>query len=75
MLQKLRVMDHTGDTTREFDTADPVAKEAANALFDEVLKGANKAWKKQPDGTPATQLRKYDPDAGEILVIRPLQGG
>jgi hypothetical protein len=60
------VMDHTGDTTHQFDPTDASAVAEAEKRF-KKLTGAG--------FTAAKRFRSFEPTAEETLFIPRLQGG
>lgn len=74
---KFSIMDQTGHSAEQFDTADKTSLEAAMTRFEELTKGERKftaAARKAP-GEQATVIRAFDQNADEIVFIPPLQGG
>lgn len=69
----IRYLDETGDSCREFDTADTVQLEAAEKLFNEKFPG-KWAFKVNPDKSSEV-LKQFDPTAQEIVISRQLYGG
>jgi hypothetical protein len=63
------VMDHTGDTRHQFDSADPGAVAEAERRFRELT-----AAKRIDDGRSEV-VKTFDPTAEETLFIPRLQGG
>ena len=68
------VMDHTGDTRHEFDSAEAAAVAEAEARF-KMLTGAGFTAAKRLDGGKSEVLRSFDPTAEETLFIPRLKGG
>jgi hypothetical protein len=68
------VMDHTGDTRHQFDSADAAAVAEAEARF-KMLTGAGFTAAKRLDGGRSEVLRSFDPTAEEMLFIPRLKGG
>lgn len=71
----LRVMDHTGDTETPWDKTNPASVETAERMFADLMAKKHIAHKPSGDGSPGTLLKKFDPDAEEIIFNPPLQGG
>lgn len=81
-MAKLRVMDpRKGDTVLEWDRTDEKSVEAAKAEFDRIIGknfGRHVAYKvDSPGGTRRSgePIKEFDPNAEEILMVPPLQGG
>ena len=66
------VMDHTGDTRHQFDTADAQAE--AEARFMQLTGAGFTAAKRLGEGKSEV-LRRFDPTAEETLFIPRLGGG
>jgi hypothetical protein len=72
----LRILDSTGDTTIEWSALDDTVKEA-EATLTKLLASRHLAFAR-PAGAPAdeaVQVKAFVPEAEEIIVVRPLQGG
>jgi hypothetical protein len=68
------VMDHTGDTTHQFDPADAGAVAEAEERF-KMLTGAGFMAAKRLGEGKSEVLRSFDPTAEETLFIPRLKGG
>jgi hypothetical protein len=68
------VMDHTGDTRHQFDSADPGAVAEAERRFRE-LTGSGFTAAKRMDDRRSEVVKTFDPTAEETLFIPRLQGG
>lgn len=74
---KLQVMDHTGHTTIEFDAQTKDGVSEAMERFNELV-GQKKytAGERIPGSDGKFKLtRSFNPDAEEIIMMPPLQGG
>lgn len=74
----LRILDSSGDTAVTWDLADHDTVRAAEELFERLLKTERKIPFARPAGAPAdqaVQIARFDPQADEILFVRPIQGG
>ena len=69
------VMDRTGDTRHEFDSADSKALALAEARFHELTGKGFRAVALGRDGGPGKLVRKFDPQVEQTLFIPQLQGG
>ena len=65
----LAVMDQTGDKRIKWDKDNPASVEKARRKFDN-LKFDGYAFFRAD-----SQISEFDPDAGEILAVPPMQGG
>ncbi len=69
------VMDRTGDTRHEFDSADFKALALAEERFHELTGKGFRAVALGRDGGPGKLVRKFDPQVEQTLFIPQLQGG
>jgi hypothetical protein len=68
------VMDHTGDTRHQFDSADVANVAEAERRFKELTGHGFTAAKRMDDGRSQI-VKTFDPTAEETLFIPRLQGG
>jgi hypothetical protein len=68
------VMDHTGDTRHQFNSADAQAVAEAEERFKVLTSSGFTAAKRVGEGKSEV-LRSFDPTAEETLFIPRLQGG
>lgn len=74
-MSKLEIMDHTGHTTVNFDTADGVALKVASDKFAELV-GGRGFLAYAPDGNGGGRtLKAFDPSVDTIVLRPPLIGG
>ena len=69
------VMDRSGDTRHEFDTADTETVARAEQRFQELTGKGFRAVALGKDGSPGTVMRHFDPTVEQSLFIPQLQGG
>ena len=69
------VMDRSGDTRHEFDTADAEAVTRAEQRFLELTGKGFRAVALGKDGGPGKLMRNFDPTVEQSLFIPQLQGG
>jgi hypothetical protein len=69
------VMDRSGDTRHEFDSADAKAVRVAEERFQELTGKGFRAVALGKDGDPGQLLEKFDPKVEQTLFIPQLQGG
>jgi hypothetical protein len=71
----MHYLNATGDTRTTWDpeNADEVA--AAVAQFDDLKKKGFLAYSVKPGGEPDKLLRRFDPQAGKIIMKPPMAGG
>ena len=74
---KMRILDETGDTTIEWTVDDDKALQRAEALFRQKLNARQMAFSRPAQGTveDAERIFTFDPNAEEIIWVRPIQGG
>ncbi|MFM8302876.1 MAG: hypothetical protein ACKOA9_01050 [Actinomycetota bacterium] len=73
----MRILDSTGDTTVTWAPDDPASLLEAEALFDR-LRSERKIPFARVVGAPAREaerIARFDPDAEEIVWVRPVAGG
>jgi hypothetical protein len=69
------VMDRSGDTRHEFDTADARSVALAERRFRELTGKGFRAVALAKDGGPSKLLGRFDPQVEQTLFIPQLQGG
>lgn len=75
-MSKLQVMDHSGHTTLEFDSATKNGVSEAMERFNELIEKKYTAGKRIAGSDGKFHLiRQFDPAAEEIIMMPPLQGG
>jgi hypothetical protein len=77
---KFSIMDQTGHSTEQFETANKTTLEAAMARFEELTnpeKDARcfRAAARFEPGGEARLVKAFDPSAVEYVFFPPLQGG
>ncbi len=73
-MPKHEILDRSGHTTWEFDTADKISVAEAMQRFDELNAKGYAAVVPSGDGTPGKLVREFDPEA-DMQFIPALQGG
>jgi hypothetical protein len=73
-MAKLRVLNHTGDTTLEWDVKKPASVEVVKAQFDEIIRQGYMAFRVDSPSSGEV-IRSFDPAAKEIIMTAPLVGG
>jgi hypothetical protein len=74
---QMRILDGSGDTVVEWIAGDAVSTAEAAELF-LALQSERKLAFARPVGasaTESTQIKTFDPDAEEIIWVRPIAGG
>lgn len=69
------VMDRSGDTRHEFDSADIAALARAENRFQDLTAKGFRAVALGKDGQRGQLLREFDPEVERTLFIPQLQGG
>ena len=73
----MRILDETGDTTITWAVDDPATIAEAERVFDRLVAQAKIPFAR-PAGSPAGEAEKisaFDPNAEEIVWVRPVAGG
>lgn len=72
----MRKLNHYGDTETRWEPSDKQGTKIARALFDAHLTGGGMAFDVPSDPRePAEVIRKFNPDAKEIVLAPRLVGG
>jgi len=70
---KVRILNREGDSEIQWNKEDPASLEAAKVIVEDLQKQGNAAFAKKNGETAL--VRQFDPDAEEILIVKPLVGG
>jgi hypothetical protein len=73
----MRILDQYGDTAVSWDVRDALSLRSAEALFADLTSRRRVAFARAR-GAPASEtvlLKAFDPNAEEIIWVRPIQGG
>lgn len=70
---KLKVLSPRGDDEIPWLAEDPASAAAAKEIFEAKRSAGCAAFLKVPDGHEL--IKTFDPDAEEILIVKPLVGG
>lgn len=66
----------TGDQRVMWDRTVPDEVAAARKTFDDLMKKGYLAYKAEGKrGSQGEQIRRFDPDAERIILVKPSQGG
>lgn len=72
----MHTLDRTGDQRVMWDAGSKEEVAAARDTFDRLVKAGYLAYKAEgKKGEQGEQIRKFDPDAERIILVRPHQGG
>jgi len=73
----MRIIDETGDTVVTWAADDPATIAEAERIFRSLELERRMAFAR-PEGAPASEAERihaFDPNAEEIIWVRPIQGG
>lgn len=71
----LNVLGSEGDTTLTWDVAKPDTVEEVRAKFDALIEAGYAGFKTDGGDASSEQIKAFDPEARQIVMTRPLQGG
>jgi len=73
----MRILDESGDSTVTWSIEQAATVERAEAVFEQLLAKRRIAFAVPAGGRAedAERIRAFDPDAEEIIWVRPIQGG
>jgi hypothetical protein len=71
----MRILDSSGDTEVLWDVSDDEALAKAASLFGELASEGKLAFERNEPQTTASRVREFNPQADEIIWVRPIQGG
>lgn len=70
-----RIMDHTGDRSAKFATANKNEMRRAMERFSDLTNKGYRAFVPGENGAPGNLIESIDPKAKEIIFIPRLKGG
>jgi len=71
----LRLMSRKGDTAIRWNADDPKSVERARQEFDQFARIGCSFFGRRARSRKTTQIRQFDPNLAEILVVPQLAGG
>jgi hypothetical protein len=71
----MRILNSSGDTEVLWDVSDDEALAKAAHLFDELATDGKIAFERNASERAAARVDAFNPDADEIIWVRPIQGG
>jgi hypothetical protein len=71
----MHVLNGTGDAESTWDPAIPAEVDAARAMFDSLRGRGYLAYTATEGGGKGDILHEFDPEAGRIVMSRPIVGG
>lgn len=73
---RMYILDDTGHTALAWDAGDEAAVREVREEFDRLIARGYAAFERQEGATAfERRLESFDPQAGEILWVRPIVGG
>jgi len=72
---RMRVIDKTGDLKFVWDSENEDEIKTIRNIFDEKKKEGYKAYAVKKDGSPGTQIFKFQPESEKIILVPPMRGG
>jgi len=75
MKNEMRIMGTLGDTKVIWDTENEDEVEAAEDQFDALKEKGFKAYAVKKDGKPGKEIKKFDSEAGMIIMVPKIAGG
>jgi hypothetical protein len=74
-MTELRVLSSMGDTKVIFDPDNDDEVAAAKVQYKTLINKGFKAFKVKKSGEPGKKMKKFDKDAGKIIMVPPIIGG
>lgn len=71
----LSVAGYQGDLRSTWDPKNQDEVDSAKATFDRLKKQGYTAHKVKKDGSEGEIIREFDPEAGKIIMMKPMAGG
>jgi hypothetical protein len=72
---EMRYLSEEGDTKLIWDPEKEDEVEAAEEMFDKLIDKGYKAFSVKKDGATGKEIKKFDADAGKIIMVPKLVGG
>ncbi|MDY6894022.1 MAG: hypothetical protein SVO01_01180 [Thermotogota bacterium] len=72
---EMAILGTNGDTKVIWDPENEDEVSAAEEQFDNLISKGFKAFKVKKDGDKSTQIKKFNPDLGKIIMTPALVGG
>lgn len=73
-MSKLRILNHEGDTTFEWELDNPESIKAVRKQFDRIMREGYMAFRVDSP-TSGEAIKSFDPKAREIIMTAPMVGG
>lgn len=72
----MSTLDKTGDVRQMWDRKNKAEVAAARTVFEDLTKAGYMAYKAEgKEGAQGEQIRRFDPDAERIILVKQLVGG
>lgn len=75
LTEKFKEQFRKGDTKVIWDPDNEDEVEAAEVQFDALIEKGFAAFKVDKKGDKGTKIKKFNPDAGKIIMVPKVQGG
>lgn len=72
---ELRIMGSKGDQKVMWDPENEDEVEASKVTFKSLIKKGFKAFKVDKKGEAGKEIKKFDPDAGKLILVPEIVGG
>lgn len=72
---EMRIISGEGDTKMLWDPANEDEVAAAEEQFDRLIDKGFKAYRVKKDGEKGKKIKKFDEDAGKIILVPRMVGG
>ena len=71
----LSILGYQGDKRETWDPRNPDEVDSARRTFDDLRKKGYAAHKVKKDGSEGAVITEFDPEAGKIIMLKPMAGG
>jgi hypothetical protein len=72
---QIRIMGRTGDARLTWDTDNQNEVDAAEEMFDRLVRQHYVAFHVNENGKEGSVMKRFDPEAGKIIMVPPMSGG
>ena len=72
---EMSAMGKEGDTKYHWNPEDPESVAAAQETYNGFMSDGYRAFSMSEDGTQGEIMTSFDPSAGNVLMVPPMQGG
>lgn len=74
-MPEMNIMDLSGHSKIEWDPDDPESVENARKMFDDLLEKGYAAFRVKYVADKGENVKEFDPEAHELLMVPPMAGG